>query len=320
MVEEKAAVAMMEIEQTELDRVAKAFGYELVSTKRLTGGYASSNFAAVLKAPDGVELTAVLKFSYAAMPREEIEHQLAVLSVLEAHSFRTNYLLPRLGAAADATLCDRYLVTADDGGGPWVVLVTFMEGGPGDKMIGAASPQHERTMLESLGGALAELHAVPWEAAKLTTLRKISDGYPVCNTGELLRPGEVRRDPHQPKTTVLHGRFLHCIALVRLRQAKRSQLSPLTAPPAPAGGGGARTTCVTSVRRVPAATPRAIPRPLLGVCAADGLHPRRWLPRQRAIREQRRPHGARRLGGLVHRAVRARRGRLRFRRVLHRGE
>ena len=215
MVEEKAAVAMMEVEQTELERVATAFGYELVSTKRLTGGYASSNFVAVLKAPEGVELTAVLKFSYAAMPREEIEHQLAVLSVLEAHSFRTNYLLPRLGAAADATLCDRYLVTADDGGGPWVVLVTFMEGSPGDKMIGAASPQLERAMLESLGGSLAELHAVPWEAAKLASLRKISDGYPVCNTGELLRPGEVRCDPAPTQRPVVPGSCFQCTACAK---------------------------------------------------------------------------------------------------------
>ena len=49
MVEQKAAVAMMEIEQSELNRVSEAFGYNLISTSRLTGGYASSNFAAVLR-------------------------------------------------------------------------------------------------------------------------------------------------------------------------------------------------------------------------------------------------------------------------------
>ena len=126
MVEQKAAVAMMEIEQSELDRVSEAFGYHLISTSRLTGGYASSNFAAVLKPPGGAaEFTAVLKFSYAAMPREEIEHQLTVLRALEQHGFATNYLLPKLAAAPDAGLCDRYLVTAEDGGGPWVILVTF---------------------------------------------------------------------------------------------------------------------------------------------------------------------------------------------------
>ena len=63
-------------------------------------------------------MTAVLKFSYAAMPREEIEHQLTVLRALERHGFATNYLLPKLAAAPDAGLCDRYLVTAEDGGGP----------------------------------------------------------------------------------------------------------------------------------------------------------------------------------------------------------
>ena len=103
MVEQKAAVAMMEIEQSELDRVSEAFGYHLISTSRLTGGYASSNFAAVLKPPGGAaEFTAVLKFSYAAMPREEIEHQLTVLRALEQHGFATNYLLPKLAAAPDA--------------------------------------------------------------------------------------------------------------------------------------------------------------------------------------------------------------------------
>ena len=46
----------------------------MLYSHRLTGGYASSNFAAVLKPPgDAAEFTAVLKFSYAAMPREEIE-------------------------------------------------------------------------------------------------------------------------------------------------------------------------------------------------------------------------------------------------------
>ena len=212
MVEQKAAVAMMEIEQSELDRVSEAFGYNLISTsrraqrrhsppmaappqptlgvlsaaadpsldshaqssvlysqmlhsRRLTGGYASSNFAAVLKPPgDAAEFTAVLKFSYAAMPREEIEHQLTVLRALEQHGFATNYLLPKLAAASDAGLCDRYLVTAEDGGGPWVILVTFCAGTAGDKMLAAAAAPVERAMLESLGASLAQLHAIPWEA------------------------------------------------------------------------------------------------------------------------------------------------------------
>ena len=106
MVEQKAAVAMMEIEQSELNRVSEAFGYNLISTSRLTGGYASSNFAAVLRprSGDAGELTAVLKFSYAAMPREEIEHQLTVLRTLERHGFATNYLLPKVG---DMLVADR---------------------------------------------------------------------------------------------------------------------------------------------------------------------------------------------------------------------
>ena len=34
MVEEKAAVAMMEVEQSELNRVSEAFGYTLISSSR----------------------------------------------------------------------------------------------------------------------------------------------------------------------------------------------------------------------------------------------------------------------------------------------
>lgn len=168
----------------------------------------------MLKPPVGAEFTAVLKFSYAAMPREEIEHQLDVLSTLEQHGFATNYLLPRLAAAPDAGLCDRYLVTAEGGGGPWAVLVTFCAGTAGDKMLSAAdavlrawpspwqtpdtpahtcthphtprTPSHppaqpvERAMLESLGASLGRLHAVPWEAARLAAVRNIRCGYPVC--------------------------------------------------------------------------------------------------------------------------------------------
>ena len=95
------------------------------------------------------------------MPREEIEHQLDVLSTLEQHGFATNYLLPRLAAAPDAGLCDRYLVTAEGGGGPWAVLVTFCAGTAGDKMLSAAdavlrawpspwqTPAHTRTHLHT---------------------------------------------------------------------------------------------------------------------------------------------------------------------------
>ena len=183
MVEQKAAVAMMEIEQSELNRVSEAFGYNLISTSRLTGGYASSNFAAVLRprSGDAGELTAVLKFSYAAMPREEIEHQLTVLRALERHGFATNYLLPKLAAAPDAGLSDRYLVTAEDGGGPWVILVTFCAGTAGDKLLASAAAPVEGAMLESLGRNLAQLHAIPWEVG---AVRDIRCGYPVCNTRE----------------------------------------------------------------------------------------------------------------------------------------
>ena len=176
----------------------------MLYSHRLTGGYASSNFAAVLKPPgDAAEFTAVLKFSYAAMPREEIEHQLTVLRALEHHGFATNYLLPKLAAAPDAGLCDRYLVTAEDGGGPWVILVTFCAGTAGDKLLAAANAPVERAMLESLGASLAQLHTISWEAG---VVRDIRCGYPVrhraraataCNDARHFMCGAVARKKHE---------------------------------------------------------------------------------------------------------------------------
>jgi hypothetical protein len=50
MVQQKAAVAMLDVPASELQRVAGEFGYTLVDSRRLTGGYASSNFRATPRA------------------------------------------------------------------------------------------------------------------------------------------------------------------------------------------------------------------------------------------------------------------------------
>lgn len=196
MVEQKAAIAMLDVADVELQRVSKAFGYILTSANRLTGGFSSSNFR-VECVPEGggPPLVAVLKFSYAAMPRDEIEHQLGVLDLLERGKFPTNYLLQRRGVAADASLVDRYLVTASDGGGPWALLVTWIDGIAGDKLL--VSPPSDLGVAEcvmfTLGAALGQLHALPLlDMAAVRQLRGIDVGFPVCNTGELLSDsGEV---------------------------------------------------------------------------------------------------------------------------------
>ena len=187
-IESKAAVPLQEVPLSELERIATVFGYSFAAPPRhLAGGYASCNFAVSLVPLDGSSATptqAVLKFSNTCIDLADIEHQLRVLSHLQSSSYKTNYLLPRRDAAADAPLAARYLATADGGGPPLAMLVSFVVGTPGDKLL-AASPSTEATMLASLGGALASLHGIEWPEPPL---RHVSCGYPVCNTGELLDP------------------------------------------------------------------------------------------------------------------------------------
>ena len=187
-IEAKAAVQLQEVPLSELERIAKVFGYSFAAPPRhLAGGYASCNFAVSLVPLDGSSSTptpAVLKFSNTCIDLADIEHQLRVLAHLQSASYKTNYLLPRRDAAADAPLAARYLATADGGGPPLAMLVSFVVGTPGDKLL-AASPSTEATMLASLGGALASLHGIEWPEPPL---RHVSCGYPVCNTGELLDP------------------------------------------------------------------------------------------------------------------------------------
>ena len=187
MVEQKAAIAMLDVPASELERVSLAFGYTLVSSTRLTGGFSSSNFRAELvPTAGGSPLTAVLKFSYAAMPREELDHQLEILDLLQRSAFPTNYLMPRLAASADATLSDRFLVTAPDGGGPWALLVGYFDGLAGDKLLARASAEVTHRMLHTLGATLGQLHSLPLVQQQAGRIRPLSVGFPVCNTGELL--------------------------------------------------------------------------------------------------------------------------------------
>ncbi|MAY80479.1 MAG: hypothetical protein CL930_06790, partial [Deltaproteobacteria bacterium] len=116
-IEAKAAVQLQEVPLSELERIATVFGYAFAAPPRhLAGGYASCNFAVSLVPLDGSSATptqAVLKFSNTCIDLADIEHQLRVLSHLQSASYKTNYLLPRRDAAADAPLAARYLATAD---------------------------------------------------------------------------------------------------------------------------------------------------------------------------------------------------------------
>ena len=109
-IEAKAAVQLQEVPLSELERIATVFGYSFTSPPRhLAGGYASCNFAVSLVPLDGSSATptqAVLKFSNTCIDLADIEHQLRVLSHLQSSSYKTNYLLPRSGAAGRGSSFD----------------------------------------------------------------------------------------------------------------------------------------------------------------------------------------------------------------------
>ena len=193
-IEAKAAVQLQEVPLSELERIATVFGYAFAAPPRHSpAATPRATFAVSLLPLDGSSSTptqAVLKFSNTCIDLADIEHQLRVLAHLQSASYKTNYLLPRRDAA-DAPLAARYLATADGGGPLLAMLVSFVVGTPGDKLL-AASPSTEATMLASLGGALAALHGIEWPEPPL---RHVSCGYPVCNTG---RRCSTRRPPASP--------------------------------------------------------------------------------------------------------------------------
>ena len=274
-IEAKAAVQLQEVPLSELERIARVFGYSFASPPRhLAGGYASCNFAVSLVPLDGSSATptqAVLKFSNTCIDLADIEHQLRVLSHLQSSSYKTNYLLPRRDAAADAPLAARYLATADGGGPPLAMLVSFVVGTPGDKLL-AASPSTEATMLASLGGALASLHGIEWPEPPL---RHVSCGYPVCNTGELLDPSAAGvsasldqlpdhpfvaflRAPRAIRRAILCARTLADAAHPHAQaRASRASASSSAAPGCPPGSSTATASSTTSSAPTTARSPRS---------------------------------------------------------------
>lgn len=101
------------------------------------------------------------------------------MNYLKQSNFPTNY--PH--AAPDGSL----LVEHD---GRRAMLLDFIHGSrPGQEVLAADEGKAPR-LLGDLGAALARLHLVSWPAEP--ALRDIRCGYPVCNTGDLLRGDEVK--------------------------------------------------------------------------------------------------------------------------------
>jgi len=178
-IETKASVAIDSLSEDEACGIFKLFGFEPQSAKRLYGGYASSNFKVVGKrAGEAEPRQLLLKINYYGLTLEDAEHQLHVMSHLKEHKFPTNY--PH--AAPDG----RLLVEHD---GRRAMLLDFIDGArPGQEVLAADEARAPR-LLGDLGAALAQLHGVTWPAEPV--MRDIRCGYPVCNTGDLLRGTEV---------------------------------------------------------------------------------------------------------------------------------
>merc|ERR1719276_543532 len=76
------------------------------------------------------------------------------------------------------------------------MLLDFIGGAtPGDKVLG--DPSKMPKVLGDLASAMAALHAVAWPSDR--PLRDIRQGYPVCNTGDLLRGLELKAMEADPR-------------------------------------------------------------------------------------------------------------------------
>eukprot|EP00439_Symbiodinium_sp_Y106_P024563 s5127_g3.t1 len=74
-------------------------------------------------------------------------------------------------------------------GGRTAILLDFITGKRGDEMLASDEGKTEK-LLKELAAALAQLHQVSWPSDK--KLRDIRAGYPLCNTGDLLRGEDMR--------------------------------------------------------------------------------------------------------------------------------
>lgn len=189
MVEEKASVAIDSLSDAEAMEIFSKFGFAAESAERLYGGYASSNFKVVGRrlTEDSAEPQAfLLKINYYGLSVEDAEHQLFVMDHLRGTRFPTNYP----NAAPDGKMLVEH-------GGRKAMLLDFVGGAvPGDKVLGSDASKMPK-VLKDLAGALAALHAVAWPSER--PLRDIKQGYPVCNTGDLLKGEELNMMEADPR-------------------------------------------------------------------------------------------------------------------------
>lgn len=177
-IESKAEVAVDSLSEGEALEIFSLFGFQAESAERLYGGYASSNFRVTgRREGEDQSRTLLLKINYYGLSVEDAQYQLFVMSHLREVGFPTNY--------PHATQAGEMLV---EHGGRKAMLLDFIAGAtPGDKILAADASKTAR-LLGDLGRTLAQLHQVTWPSDK--QLRDIRCGYPVCNTGDLLK-GDV---------------------------------------------------------------------------------------------------------------------------------
>ncbi|CAE7620526.1 thrB [Symbiodinium microadriaticum] len=177
-IEAKADVVVDNLSNDEVLELLRGFGAEpLGEPVRLFGGYASSNFKVMAKVDGGESKAYLLKVNYYGLNLEDIEHQLFVMNHLRTSSFPTNYPYPSKSGTF-------YEVK----GGRTAILLDFITGKRGDEMLASDEGKTEK-LLKELAAALAQLHQVSWPSDK--KLRDIRAGYPLCNTGDLLRGEEL---------------------------------------------------------------------------------------------------------------------------------
>jgi Ser/Thr protein kinase RdoA (MazF antagonist) len=185
-VEQKAKIAMMEVKDEIVESLITDYGYKILSSERMFGGLSSSNFRLTLEDAGGGQCELMLKLANKDHDVTDIEHQVRVLKVLAKHKYKTNLMHAR--ADDDKT----FIVHSSEG--HIALLLDYFEVIAGDKLIAQVSstPTKVETLLGGLGVALAQLHQIDFAAAEeggCAPLRDLRCGFPVSNTGDLLKPG-----------------------------------------------------------------------------------------------------------------------------------
>eukprot|EP00435_Cladocopium_sp_Y103_P032585 s3567_g8.t1 len=197
-IESKAEVALDSLSPEEAEQFVRAFGFKSEEPPvRLYGGYASSNFKVIAKKDgEGTSRPFLLKVNYGGLNIEDIEHQLFVMNHLRTCSFPTNYPHP---SSSGSLMVEQ--------NGRSAILLDFIHGKSGDKVL-AEKEDKAPAILRELAATLARLHQVNWPEER--TVRDIRSGYPLCNTGDLLRGEDTKLLGH----STLCCRLMRALRLV----------------------------------------------------------------------------------------------------------